>query len=41
MADQKYLKNFNNESWNEAIVKLHDPTNIENYKSHFYQETCL
>jgi len=35
--DEEILKNFNNESWNEAIVKLHDPTNIENYKSHFYK----
>ena len=35
--DKEILKNFNNESWNKAIIKLHDPTNIENYKSHFYQ----
>jgi len=35
--DKEILKTFNNESWNEAIVKLHDPTNIENYKSHFYK----
>ena len=35
--DKEILKNFNNESWNEAIVKLHDPTNIENYKTSFYK----
>ena len=35
--DKEILKNFNNESWNEAIVKLHDPTNIENYKANFYK----
>ena len=32
-----YLKIFNNESWNESIIKLHDPKNIENYKSDFYK----
>jgi len=31
------LKKFNNESWNSSIVKLHDPKNIENYKSNFYK----
>ena len=31
------LKKFNNESWNNAIVKLHDPINIENYKASFYK----
>ncbi|MDB9807777.1 DEAD/DEAH box helicase, partial [Candidatus Pelagibacter sp.] len=35
--DKEILKKFNNESWNEAIVKLHDPKNIENYKSDFYK----
>jgi ATP-dependent DNA helicase RecG len=35
--DKEVLKIFANESWNEAIVKLHDPKNIENYKSHFYK----
>ena len=35
--DKEILKIFNNESWNESIVKLHDPKNIENYKSHFYK----
>ena len=31
------IKIFDNESWNEAIIKLHDPKNIENYKSAFYK----
>ena len=35
--DKEVLEIFNNESWNEAIVKLHDPKNIENYRSHFYK----
>ena len=35
--DIEILKIFNNESWNDAIVKLHDPTNVENYKSDFYK----
>jgi ATP-dependent DNA helicase RecG len=35
--DQKILSIFNNESWNNAIIKLHDPLNIGNYKSDFYK----
>ena len=35
--DQEILKKFNNESWNNSIIKLHDPNNIENYKANFYQ----
>ncbi|WP_415304821.1 ATP-dependent DNA helicase RecG [Candidatus Pelagibacter sp. Uisw_090] len=35
--DKEVLKKFDNESWNEAIIKLHDPTNIENYKANFYK----
>jgi ATP-dependent DNA helicase RecG len=31
------LKEFNNISWNEAIVKLHKPENVGKYKSDFYQ----
>ena len=31
------LKKFDNESWNNSIVKLHDPKNINNYKSNFYK----
>ncbi|MDA9955909.1 ATP-dependent DNA helicase RecG [Candidatus Pelagibacter sp.] len=35
--DKDILKKFDNESWNDAIIKLHDPNNIENYKSNFYK----
>ena len=35
--DKEILKNFDNESWNDSIVKLHDPKNIDNYKSSFYK----
>jgi len=35
--DEKILKYFKNESWNTAILKLHDPINIANFKSSFYQ----
>jgi len=35
--DNDVLQKFNNESWNEAIIKLHDPANIENYKATFYK----
>ncbi len=31
------LKKFNYETWNDSIVKLHDPKNIANYKSSFYR----
>ena len=34
---REYLKKFDNESWNNSIVKLHDPKNINNYKSSFYK----
>ena len=35
--NKEILKFFNNESWNDSIIKLHDPKNIENYKSSFYK----
>ena len=35
--NQSILKKFDNESWNNSIVKLHDPENIDNYKSNFYK----
>ena len=35
--DKDILKQFNNESWNGSIIKLHDPINIDNYKSNFYK----
>jgi len=35
--DQSILQKFDNQSWNNSIVKLHDPKNIDNYKSSFYK----
>ena len=35
--DKELLKKFNNESWNNSIIKLHDPTNIDSYKKKFYK----
>ena len=35
--DKEILSHFNNQSWNDSIIKLHDPKNIDNYKSNFYK----
>ena len=35
--DKDILKKFDNVSWNNSIIKLHDPNNIENYKANFYK----
>jgi ATP-dependent DNA helicase RecG len=35
--NKNLLKNFDDISWNDAIIKLHDPINIANYKSNFYR----
>ena len=35
--NDKILKIFGYESWNDSILQLHDPTNIANYKSNFYR----
>ena len=35
--DKDVLKKFDNESWNNSIIKLHDPNNIDNYKANFYK----
>ena len=35
--NESILKKFGNESWNSSILKLHDPSNIANYKSNFYR----
>ena len=35
--NKEILKIFDNESWNNSIIKLHDPKNIDNYKSKFYK----
>ena len=37
----KTLKKFGNESWNNSIIKLHDPKNISNYKSNFYRRLAF
>ena len=35
--EKNIIKKFNNETWNNSIIKLHDPKNIANYKSNFYR----
>ena len=35
--DTNILNLFDNESWNNSIIKLHDPKNIGNFKSSFYK----
>ena len=35
--DKDVLEKFGNETWNNSIIKLHDPKNIENYKANFYK----
>jgi len=35
--DRDVLEQFGNETWNNSIIKLHDPENIENYKANFYK----
>ena len=35
--NESILKKFGNESWNNSILKLHNPSNIANYKSNFYR----
>jgi ATP-dependent DNA helicase RecG len=35
--EPEVLKKFDNESWNNSIIKLHDPINIQNHKANFYK----
>ncbi len=35
------LKNFNNETWNNSIIKLHDPKNIGSFRSNFYKRLAF
>ena len=35
--DDKILKNFDNISWNQSIIKLHKPENVGKYNSNFYK----
>ena len=43
--DDKILKKFNNEKWNNSILKLHDAKNIGNFKNngkeYFYHNSIL
>ncbi len=39
--DEKILKKFNNEKWNNSILKLHDAKNIGNFKSDFYRRLAF
>jgi ATP-dependent DNA helicase RecG len=39
--DKKILSIFNNETWNNSILKLHDATNIGNFKSDFYRRLAF
>ena len=39
--DEKILKKFGSESWNDSIIKLHDPKNIGNYKTNFYRRLAF
>ena len=39
--DSKILKKFNNETWNNSILKLHDPKNIGNFKTNFYRRLAF
>ncbi|MBC8306971.1 MAG: ATP-dependent DNA helicase RecG, partial [Pelagibacterales bacterium] len=39
--NSKTLKKFGNETWNNSIIKLHDPKNISNYKSNFYRRLAF
>ncbi|MDB2341876.1 ATP-dependent DNA helicase RecG [Candidatus Pelagibacter bacterium] len=34
---KKYFHFFDNEKWNDAIIKLHDPDNIGNFRAKFYK----
>ena len=39
--DQKILKKFENEKWNNSIIKLHDPKNIGNFQSSYYRRLAF
>jgi ATP-dependent DNA helicase RecG len=38
---ENILNKFGNIRWNEAIIELHKPENIGNYKKHFYQRLAF
>ncbi len=35
--EKDILKRFNNISWNDSIIELHNPENVGKYKSNFYE----
>ena len=39
--NDKILKKFNNERWNDSIIKLHNPKNIGNFKTNFYRRLAF
>ena len=39
--DGKILEKFNNVTWNNSILKLHDPKNIGNFKTDFYRRLAF
>ena len=41
MALKKYIKKFDNISWNDAIKELHKPENVGNYKKIFINDLLL
>ena len=41
MALKKYIKKFDNISWNDAIKELHKPENVGSYKKNFYQRLAF
>ena len=41
LLDKKILKKFDSETWNNSIIKLHNPKNIGNFKSNFYRRLAF
>ena len=39
--DSRILNKFDNETWNNSILKLHDPKNIGNFKTNFYRRLAF
>ena len=39
--NSRILNKFGNETWNNSIIKLHNPKNIGNYKSNFYRRLAF
>ena len=39
--DDKLLNKFDNLSWRQSIILLHDPNNIENFNKNFYQRLAF